>query len=160
MKPLDAGLDAALHAPALHAADESAPSALLDSIVEATPQPTHPAPRLALPSGRAVEARADGAGERVTVRSATGEVELEVSFTERGPVLRFRAADLELASAGDVRIDCDRFLVRAASGIVQETGGDLQLTGRSARIEAERGDVEIEANDDVKLLGERIKLNS
>ena len=74
-------------------------------------------------------------------------------------MLRFRAADLELASAGEVRIDCDRFHVRAAQGIVQETGGELALSGRTAKIEAERGDVEIEANDDVKLRGERIKLN-
>ena len=132
--------------------------------------------RLALPSGRVVEARAErGGDERVTVRSASGEVELEVVMTPRGPLLRFRAADLELAATGEVSVECDRFRVRAESGIVQETAGnfglrvggeaavavrgDLQTTARSTKIAAERGDVKIEANDDVRLLGERIKLN-
>src|SRR5690242_7641368 len=92
--------------------------------------------RLELPSGRVIEAGAEGGGEeRLTVRSATGVVELEVRLTERGPVLRFRAAELELAASGEVRVDCDRFQVRATSGIVQETAGDLTLAGRSARIE-------------------------
>jgi uncharacterized protein (DUF2345 family) len=96
-------------------------------------------------------------------------------MTERGPVLRFRAADLEIASPGDVRVDCDHLHLRAARGIVEETGGDLvhvakgdaviqaggdlRAEARAARVEARRGDVVVEANDDVKLLGERIKLN-
>jgi len=134
---------------------EETPSTLLDSILESSAT----APRIELPSGRAVEARAGDGGDRITVRAATGEVELEVVFTERGPLLRFRAADLELAATGAVRVDCDRFHVRAAQGIVQETGGELTLAGRSARIEAERGDVEIQANDEVRLNGERVKLN-
>jgi hypothetical protein len=93
------------------------------------------------------------------VRGLSGEVEVEVLLTERGPVLRFRAADLELSAAGEVRVDCDRFAVQAKNGILQESGGDVVLRGAAARIEAERGDVEIEANDDVQLRGERIKLN-
>src|SRR5689334_11746740 len=64
-----------------------------------------------LPSGRTVEARAAGGEDHVTVRSASGEIELEVRMTERGPVLRFRAADIEMSSSGDVRVDCDRFEV-------------------------------------------------
>ena len=150
-------------------------SALVERVIEESGR-AYQESRIELPSGRVVEARAEGGGDdRVTIRSASGEVELEVRMTERGPVLRFRAADLELASAGDVRIDCDRLHVRAAQGIRQETGGDLKQTvagdavleigGRlqaaanEAQIRARRGDVEIEANDDVKLRGERIKLN-
>lgn len=129
-----------------------------------------------LPSGRVVEVRsAAGDEERVTIRSASGEIELDVRLTARGPVLRIRAAELELESPGAVRVDCDRFHVRAEHGIVHETGGDLAQTvagdvttrargelraeARQVNLEATRGDVQIAANDDVQLLGERIKLN-
>ncbi len=122
-------------------------SPTVESILEETERA-----QLELPSGRRVEARAEGSGEeRVTVRSASGEVELEVRFTERGPLLRFRAADLELSSPGEVRVDCDRLELRAKK--------EIDALAGSLRFEAERGDVEIEANDDVRLLGERIKMN-
>ncbi|APR88181.1 hypothetical protein A7982_13530 [Minicystis rosea] len=139
----------------LDAVVEEGTSALLDGVEV----PRESTSRIALPSGRAIEAVAGPDGERVRVRGRGGEVEIEVILTERGPVLKMRAVDLELSAAGAVRVDCDRFHVRAASGIVQETGGELALGGRAATITAERGDVAIEANDDVRLRGERVKLN-
>jgi hypothetical protein len=115
------------------------PTVPLDEILE--PPATN---RLDLPSGRSIECLdADGRGETVTIRSPRGKVELEVVLTDSGTVLRFDAADLELRSAGDLRVDCDRFEVRS----------------RSAEITSTRGDVRIRANDDVKLNGERVKLN-
>lgn len=146
---------------------------LLEQIAEAPPIEKQTLP---LASGRVIEARAEGSGEdRVTIRSPTGEVELEVRMTARGPVLRFRAADLELASAGKVEVSCDRFHVQAKSAIVEETGGDLRqrvggnadikvrgrlrAAARETQIAAKRGNVQIEANDDVEIVGERVKLN-
>jgi uncharacterized protein (DUF2345 family) len=153
----------------------SAQGTLVESIADET-QRARAARRIELPSGRAVEAEPGGVeGDRVTIRGTSGEVELTVLMTENGPVLRFRAAEMELSAKGAVKVDCERLHVRAEKGIVEETGGDLQQTvagdatlkvrGRlraaaaKTRIEAKRGDVEIEANDDVQLLGERIKLN-
>jgi uncharacterized protein (DUF2345 family) len=147
--------------------------ALLEEIAAAPPADQRV---LALASGRVVEARAEGPGEdRVTIKSATGEVELEVRMTPAGPVLRFRAADVELAATRQVSVNCESFHVRAEKEIVEETGGDLrQKIGGSAdvkvrrrlttaageaRLVAKRGNVQIEANDDVELLGERVKLN-
>ncbi|XYI02961.1 hypothetical protein ACMHYB_25685 [Sorangium sp. So ce1128] len=149
--------------------------ALIERIAEETRRDQE-GRRVELPSGRVVEVRsAAGEEERVTIRSASGEVELDVRLTPSGPVLRIRAAELELSSPGAVRVDCDRFHVRAEHGIVHETGGDLAQTvagdattrvrgelraeARQATIEARRGDVQLVANDDVQLLGERIKLN-
>jgi hypothetical protein len=147
---------------------------LLDLVAAAPPE--EDARRLALPSGRVIEARAEAHGEdRVTIRSPSGMVELEVRMTERGPVLSFRSADLELTAARDVEVRCDTFHVRAKSGIVEETGGDLRqrvggdaelkvrgkLTALAAeaRVEAKRGGVQIEASDDVEIVGERVRLN-
>lgn len=151
------------------------PSDELPALVEQVAETTR-AQALELPSGRVVEARPEPAGEdRITIRGRSGEVELEVRMTEHGPVLRFRAADVELASTGEVRVDCERFHVRAEKEIFEETGGHLRqrVAGNAsvwvrgqhstkageARVEAKRGSVQIEANDDVQLLGERIKMN-
>jgi hypothetical protein len=65
--------------------------------------------------------------------------------------------------------------VKAEGAIVQESGGDLRqrvkgnadvkvrgrmtLAAREAKLQAKRGNVQVEANDDVEILGERIKLN-
>ena len=157
--------------PPVQRADDALPE-LVESIGDAAPA----ARRVALASGRVVEA-ADGGpeGDRVTIRGRGGEVELEVRMTANGPVLRFKAADLELAAAGEVKVECDRFHVRANKEILEETGGHLRqrVAGNAsvmvrgqhstkageARIEAKRGSVQIEANDNVQLVGERIKMN-
>jgi hypothetical protein len=145
-------------------ADIAAPSA------DAAPQ------RMALSSGRVVEADVEGPGrDRLTIRSATGEVELQICMTEKGPLLRFKAADVELEATKDVKVHCEEFHVHAEKQIVQESGGGLRqriggqadvkvrgrmtLAARDARLVAKRGNVQIEANDDVEVLGERIKLN-
>jgi hypothetical protein len=65
--------------------------------------------------------------------------------------------------------------VKAKKDIVQESEGDLRqriggeadvkvrrrmtLAAGETRLQAKRGNVQIEANDDVEILGERIKLN-
>lgn len=130
---------------------------------------------LALPSGRRVVADASEAGDRLRIESPTGEVELQITLTESGPLLTFRAADLQLGSTGAVQVDCERFEVRAKEEIVHESGGHLKervqgdrvslvrgtnaAYARETHIESKRGDVKVVANDDVQLLGERIKLN-
>lgn len=146
--------------------------ALLEHIADRRPDEG----RIELSSGRVVETRSEGGGQdRVTIRGASGEVELEVRMTEHGPVLKFRSADLELSATREVKVSCDTFHVRADKEIIEETGGDLHqrvngnaevkvrgkltTTAREARIEAVRGGVQIEANDDVQISGERVKLN-
>ena len=111
----------------------------------------------------------------MTIRNPSGEVELEIRMTERGPLLRFRAADVELEATRDVKVSCNDFHVKAEGAIVEEAGGDLRqrirgsadvkvrgrmtLAARETRVQAKRGNVQIEANDDVEILGEKIKLN-
>ena len=132
--------------------------------------------RQRFPSGRSIEVEpAPDGSERVTIRGTGGNVELEVRLTDRGPVLSFRAAEMELAAAGRMSIECDQLDVRTSSGIRQHTGGDFEQivsgnaqsfvrgdsesTAAATRIRAVRGNVEVRANDDVRLNGERVKLN-
>jgi len=129
-----------------------------------------------LASGRSIEWHAleDGA-EHLRIRGIDGDVELEVVLTESGPRLRFKAADIALEADGKVQVECDAFHVRAKSDIIHEAAGnlgetvggnavtvvrgDLRMSARTAGVRATRGDVRLKANDDVKLEGERIKLN-
>lgn len=137
-----------------------------------TPLADHPT----APSGRTVAIDPVGdADDLVTIRGASGEVELQIRMTEAGPVLRFRCADVQLQSTGAIRLDCEEFHLNARRGMVEETGGNLRVVvagdasrsirgdlhdeARTVEVRSRRGDVLIRANDDVRLNGERVKLN-
>jgi hypothetical protein len=106
-------------------------------------------------------------GDLVQFLSRDGVVALTVSMTENGPVLRFEGASLVLQAAGKLAIEADELELRGRSGITLRTEGDLELraTGdlhSEARIQtvtATRGDVKLRANDDVTMVGERIRMN-
>lgn len=121
-----------------------------------------------LASGRSIACRSDAdSHDEVTIRGPAGEVILEVALTPAGPVLRFHAAQVQLDCKGSFQVRCESFEVQTAGNIVQQAGGDLiQTAGRDARvesrelsIEARRGNVDVRANDDVNLNGERVRLN-
>jgi hypothetical protein len=115
---------------------------------------------MSLPSGRVVECRSEGADrDAITVRGAGGAVELEVILTPAGPVLRFRAAAIELEAAGKLRLDCEDLELHARRDASVRVGGDFVTEAQTTTIRSERGDVLVEANDDVVLHGERVKLN-
>jgi len=116
--------------------------------------------KLELPSGRTIVCSdAEGGGELVTIRGAAGAVELEVRLTDKGPVLRFEAAAMELVTEGALRARCGSFEVEASGDIAQRAGGTLETRAHTTTITSTRGDVAIKANDDVRLNGERVKLN-
>lgn len=131
--------------------------------------------RLELGSGRSVEIDERGPSEQLTVRSAQGRLELRVRLTADGPVLDVEAVGLTLRSAGEVAVDCERFVVRTREDVAIEAGGsisaraagdlDVDVAGESThkalavRVESKLGNVELEANDDVIVRGERIRLN-
>jgi hypothetical protein len=106
--------------------------------------------RMALPSGHVVEAEAHEGGERLRVRAASGEVLVTMELTERGPVLRLSAAALEV-TAGALSLDCDDLRVRARGGI--------SMSAEEVALEARAGNLDLRANDDVDVRGERIRLN-
>jgi hypothetical protein len=131
---------------------------------------------LRLASGRSLQWQAlDDGTEHVRIHGVGGDVELDVVFTENGPRLRFKAADLALEADGKVQVDCDEFHVRSKGDIVHEADGNMgervegnaitvvrgnyRVSACTAGVRATRGDVRLKANDDVKLEGERIKLN-
>lgn len=101
------------------------------------------------------------------VFSSDGHLCFSISITSAGPVLRFESQQVVLESAGDVALAAKRLVLHGREGVVVSTGGDLRICAagdlsseaRVQDITARLGNVNVKANDDVKLTGERIKMN-
>ncbi|HRI64637.1 MAG TPA: hypothetical protein PK156_10360 [Polyangium sp.] len=129
-----------------------------------------------LPSGRAIEVEAQADADVLRFRAPSGECVLTIHLTDAGPVVRVAGADLEVRSAKRLSLDCEEFQLRAAKSAAIEVGGDLRervggsalrvvrgeaiVEAQHARLEARPGGIELRANDDVRVTGERVLLNS
>lgn len=91
---------------------------------------------LALSSGRRVEVVEGEAFDTLFIHARGGQCVLAIRVTDEGPILSFQAAALDIA--------CDELAIR---------------TKRSASITA-GGGIDLRANDDVTIAGERVRLNS
>jgi hypothetical protein len=92
-----------------------------------------------------------GAGERT--------LEIHISLTAEGPVIRAHAAALEIDSDTDLVARCERFRVEARESVDIVSAGTVRAQGRRVDVEATHGTARIRANDDVQLLGENVLLN-
>lgn len=88
-----------------------------------------------------------------------GKMSLSVSITEQGVTLSIGGAALELRLERELTIDAESIVLHGRSGVSLTTEGQLASVARSVRVETTHGNIELEANDDVKLDGERILLN-
>lgn len=106
-------------------------------------------------------------GDLVQFLSQHGQLTLSVQLTEQGPVLRFEGASLVLQAAGSLSVEAEDLHLHGRNSVSLTTDGDLVLRAAGdltseARIQnltATLGDVNVRANDDVKVLGERIRMN-
>lgn len=97
-----------------------------------------------------------------------GRMCLHIVLTPEGPRVELHAASLAVRTDRELAIDCERLDLHAARGLSLRTGGDLDLAAAgdlhteafAQRHLARRGDIQLKANDDVQLDGERIFLNS
>jgi hypothetical protein len=150
--------------------EASAGAALLADVIEPCE-----AARVALTSGRTVEIESGGERDRIVVRAPRGEVVLRIEVTDAGPVLSFSSAEIELHSAGALRLDAATIEIAsrgdvsidAAGSLRQHVGGHLHTrVGADARLEAanvellaDDGHVDVLAIERVRLDGEHIGLN-
>ncbi len=141
----------ACHAAAEHAAPEHAGARGSDS-------------SLSLAGGHCL---AIDAGARVLqITRANGSAALTIRITESGPVLEFHES-LQIRAAGIVGIEGQRVHICGREGLLLESGrdasiavaGELRSEAEAHSIRARLGDVEVKANDDVRLRAERIRLN-
>lgn len=111
---------------------------------------------ISLPSGRTISI--DESTETVRFRAPSGACVLMVHMTDRGPVLAFAGAEIEIA-ADKLSLRAEQLSI-AAGQLSIETREDLRMVaGRDLAVEARAGGVAIDANDDVEVRGERVRLN-
>lgn len=120
----------------------------------------------------------------LSIHSPQGEIEIEIELRDTGPIVRVRAAALQVETRGELALECERFKVRARDGIHLASQGDIRLAGtgdikasargdldmrasgqahwegKGVRIRARKGEAQIEASDNVRVEGERVLLNS
>lgn len=107
-------------------------------------------------------------GEEALIRlhAADGSQALTIELGPAGPVLRL-GTGLAIAVDGELSFAAQRVDIRGHEGVELHSGGDITLhcegdimtSAREQVLEARLGDVRVDANDDVKLRGERIRLN-
>lgn len=112
----------------------------------------------------------DGAPPESRVRIAHPRdprvIEFVISLTDQGPVVRGSSARLEF-EAEEIVHKCRSFAVEATDKVEIRSHADLHVEadakasvgGAETTIFADAGDVQVRANDDVRLKGEMVLLN-
>ncbi len=112
-----------------------------------------------LPSGRAIEVQSAADADVLRFRAPTGECVLTIHLTDAGPVVRLDG--FQLRAAGGANIDIGGDLRERVGGTAHRTTlGDTFVEAQHVRLEARPGGIELRANDDVRVTGERVLLNS
>lgn len=125
-------------------------------------------------SGRSLETGAEGDADLIELRDPEGRLELRLRVTPEGPVLEIDAAALRLC-ARDVTVSCERFAIEADRSVALHSGGEIvqraegdlaaqslgevRVHGASTELRATLGELRLHANDDVRIDGERVRLN-
>lgn len=97
---------------------------------------------LDLQGGRTLVLAPVGEDDLIEVRAPSGTVEIRLRITDDGPVLELESVRLSLRAARSVDVEASEFNVSA---------DEISLTGKA--------DVRIDADGDVVVTGETIRLN-
>ena len=98
-------------------------------------------------------------GHLLRLMGPAGEQNLEIALTSQGPVLRLQGG-LRMDLVGDLTVDARRVSLHGREGLVLTSGTDATLVAAGdLDARAELGDLSLRANDDVRLDGERIRMN-
>ncbi len=127
-------------------------------------------------SGRSMTVVDAGGEERLEVRAAGGALVVAVRLTDEGPVFSMSGASIEIDAAKKLSLRADTVHLSAKTDVSIEAGGTLyqRAGGSSVReiagldrasagemeIEVHPGGISLRANDDVDIVGERVRLNS
>jgi hypothetical protein len=90
-----------------------------------------PEVRRSLADGRRVELVARDSGEELEIRSPQGRVEVSIRFDRDGPVVRIHGARLELETAEEMKLRCERFDIESRKGARLVTGGNFEVRSKA-----------------------------
>ena len=106
--------------------------------------------------------------DMLRIVDAKGAVMISLRVTPEGVTVLLEGVALSVKSKGTLSIEAEQLELRGHQGVIIqsdsdaaiEVAGDLRTSARSQSIVATLGDVHVKANDDVKMDGERVLLNS
>lgn len=114
---------------------------------------------ISLAGDRRLVLRREGGGEALTLLEQNGKVAVTVTITPEAVTLNLGGAKVEVAVEKSLAIAAESIALHGREGVTIETEGALVTTARRQALSSTHGNVEVDANDDVKLNGERILLN-
>ncbi len=105
--------------------------------------------------------------DTLQIYGSDGRLTLTVRVTPEGLMLVVDGAGLAIRATGALTVDAQRVAIRGREGIVLHSdadaclsaAGSIDLSAERQELRATRGDVRVSANDDVRLDGERIRMN-
>ena len=128
-----------------------------------------------LASGRRYDLESGSASDRLTVRSRNGEVVLHIEITDRGPVLSFKAAELELSASRKLNLDAKEIQLTCKGSMDLNVGGHLRerigghhqtsvhgderLEARRVELQANGQGIAVRAAGPISMDGDHIGLN-
>lgn len=83
-------------------------------------------------------------GTSIDLHAPDGRLEVSIRLDADGPKVTVAAAALHIETPGAVKVDCETLELRARTGI---------------GLHCDRGNIDIDAGDDVVVTGERVRLN-
>lgn len=136
----------------------------MSSNTKSTPQAE---PSTELTGGQRLVLRRKHDEDLIELLNPDGHVTLSIHVTKRGPILRFDIPSLTIQASEELSLEANHLSIHGHEGLSLTTGGDLDIEAsgdmksraRIQNIEAALGNVNIEANDHVRLNGVLIKLN-
>ena len=106
-------------------------------------------------------------GDVIQIVAADGHMAMRISVTPAGALLELVGVDLKIKTEGDLSIEADRLAFHGRSSVAVTTegdaifyaAGDMHSRARIQNIKADLGNVNVSANDDVSINGERVRVN-
>ncbi|HKQ70794.1 MAG TPA: hypothetical protein VJT73_15715, partial [Polyangiaceae bacterium] len=107
-------------------------------------------------------------GDLLRIIGPTGALTLSIGIDPTGVHLVLEAATLSIRASGDLSLVAERLDLTGRKGVrlhseadgIVSCAGELRVEAAAETIVATKGDIGLQANDDVRLEGERIYLNS
>ena len=126
-----------------------------------------PALKVALAGRHRLEVMTAPGRSELNLIGRDGKVRLCIEVTSTGPVLCLEGGSLKVEVRGDLALAADRLALVAREELALHSGGNLRIeAGETCVLQAKRqeltattGDVKVYANDDVKIDGERVRMN-
>jgi hypothetical protein len=122
---------------------------------------------LLITRGEPVENAVEQAEDLLQIVGPKGRPMVTIRVSEQGVSVELASGPVMLNVEGDLRIEAERLQLHARDQLSLTSGRDAQIfveetlstTAKRQAVTATRGDVRLVANDDVRMDGERIRMN-